>query len=296
MAEADALFERAAAALTGAAGRRDTAAARELFRQAAAAGNRNAAVVFTNLVASGVGGPRDWLAALRFLESLAPSGRRSQRELETVRAMALTEEGDPREASKGERICEAPQITHFRSLFTAAECRYLVEAAEPMLEPSVVVDNATGRQVRDPVRTSDGTGFTWPLETLAVHALNRRIAAASGTAAEQGEPLQVLRYRPGDQYRTHFDAIPGFGNQRVYTMLIWLNDGFEGGETAFPEAGLSLRFPAGDAILFRNVGEDGRRDPAAAHAGLPVTKGEKLIASRWIRERPFEPPVGGRAA
>ncbi|HEX9931350.1 MAG TPA: 2OG-Fe(II) oxygenase [Allosphingosinicella sp.] len=296
MAEADALFERAAAALTGAGGRRDTAAARELFRQAAAAGSRNAAVIFTNLVASGVGGPRDWPAALRFLESLAPSGRRSQRELETVRAMALTPAGDPAEVPRGERVCEAPEIVHFAGFFTAAECRYLIEAAEPMLEPSVVVDNATGRQVRDPVRTSDGAGFTWPLETLAVHALNRRIAAASGTTPEQGEPLQVLRYRPGDQYRTHFDAIPGFENQRVYTLLVWLNDAFEGGETEFPEAGLSLRFPAGDAILFRNVGADGRRDPAAAHAGLPVTKGEKLIASRWIRARPFEPPVGGRAA
>jgi prolyl 4-hydroxylase len=164
-----------------------------------------------------------------------------------------------------------------------------------MLEPSVVVDNVTGRQVRDPVRTSDGTGFTWPLETLPVHALNRRIAAASGTAPEQGEPLQVLRYRPGDQYRTHFDAIPGFANQRVFTMLVWLNDDFEGGETQFPTPGLSLRFPAGDAILFRNTGADNRRDPAAAHAGLPVTRGEKRIASRWIRERAFEPPMGSRA-
>jgi prolyl 4-hydroxylase len=296
MAEADALFERAAAALTGSGGRRDTAAARDLFRQAAAAGSRNAAVVFTNLIANGVGGPRDWPAAVRFLESLAPSGRRSQRELETVRAMALTAEGDPPDVPRGVRICDAPEITHFPGFFTAAECRYLIEAAEPMLEPSVVVDNATGRQVRDPVRTSDGTGFTWPLETLAVHALNRRIAAASGTKPEQGEPLQVLRYRPGDQYRTHFDAIPGFSNQRIYTMLVWLGDDYEGGETDFPEAGLRLRYPAGDAILFRNVGDDGARDPAAAHAGLPVTKGEKLIASRWIRQRPFEPPIGGRAA
>ena len=94
-----------------------------------------------------------------------------------------------------------------------------------MLEPSVVVDSATGRQVRDPLRTSDGIGFTWPLENPAVHALNRRIAAASGTDVERGEPLQVLRYKPGEQYRTHFDAIPGFANQRVMTMIVWLNAG-----------------------------------------------------------------------
>jgi prolyl 4-hydroxylase len=293
-AEADRLFARAAAALSGTGAPRDLPAARELFRQAAAAGRRDAAVIFTNLLASGVGGPRDWPAALAFLHRLAPSGRRSQRELAIVSAMKLTPAGDPIDVPAGEPLCEAPRISLFRAFFSPAECRYLIEAAEPMLEPSVVVDSATGRQVRDPVRTSDGTGFTWPLENLAVHALNRRIAAATGTAPEQGEPLQVLRYRPGDQYRTHFDAIPGFANQRAHTMLVWLNHGFEGGETRFPTPGLSLKYAAGDAILFRNVGDDGRRDPAAAHAGLPVTKGEKLIASRWIRERPFEPPVGGR--
>jgi len=295
MADGDALFAAAAAALSGAGGRRDAEGARELFAQAAAAGRRDAAVIFTNLLASGVGGPRNWQGALKLLASLAPSGRRSQRELETVQAMALTADGDPAERPRGALICAAPEIVHFQAFLSAAECLYLIEAAEPMLEPSVVVDAASGRQMRDPVRTSNGTGFTWPLETLAVHALNRRIAAASGTAPEQGEPLQILRYRPGDQYRTHFDAIPGFENQRRYTMLVWLNDDFDGGETEFPTPGLALRFPPGDAILFRNVGEDGRRDPAAAHAGLPVTRGEKLIASRWIRERVFEPPVGARA-
>jgi prolyl 4-hydroxylase len=295
MAEADDLFARAAAALAGTGGQRDTALARSLFRDSAVAGRRDAAVIFTNLLASGVGGPRDWPAALAFLANLAGSGRRQRRELEIVSAMALTPDGDPIEAPVGKSICAAPHITLFRGLFTPAECAWLIEAAAAMLEPSVVVDNATGRQVRDPVRISDGMGFTWPLEDPAVHALNRRIAAASGTAPEQGEPLQVLRYRPGEQYRTHFDAIPGFANQRAMTMLVWLNDGFVGGQTEFPTPGLKLRGETGDAILFRNVREDGSRDPDCAHAGLPVAAGEKYLGSRWIRQRPFEPPVGGMA-
>jgi prolyl 4-hydroxylase len=159
----------------------------------------------------------------------------------------------------------------------------------------VVIEPASGRQVSDPVRVCDSAGFTWPLENPAIHALNRRLAAASGTAVEQGEPLQILRYRPGGEYRRHFDAIPGFANQRAMTMLVWLNAGYEGGETCFPTAGLKLKGRPGDAILFRNAGPDGRRDPASGHAGLPVMAGEKLIASRWIRARPFEMPVGDRA-
>ena len=138
------------------------------------------------------------------------------------------------------------------------------------------------------MRNSDGCGFTWALENPAVHALNRRIAAASGTAPEQGEPLQILRYPAGGEYKPHFDSVPGATNQRALTTLVWLNDGYGGGETWFPEPKLALRGSPGDAVLFHNIGEDGARDRLSAHAGLPVTSGEKLIASRWIRQRTFK--------
>jgi prolyl 4-hydroxylase len=295
MADGQQLFDAATAKLRGEAGVRDLAGARELFRQAAATGRVDAAVIYANLLAAGVGAPPEWAAALKLLAALAEVNVRSRRELELIAAMRLGADGEPLAPPAGETLCEAPAVTRFESLFSPAECDYVAEAAAPMLEPAVVIDPASGRQVRDPVRVCDSVGFTWPLENPAVHALNRRIAAVSGTAVTQGEPLQVLRYRPGGEYRPHFDAIPGFGNQRAMTMLVWLNEGYEGGETDFPAPRLRLKGRAGDAILFRNTGPDGRRDPAAGHAGLPVTRSEKLIASRWIRERPFEMPIGGRA-
>jgi prolyl 4-hydroxylase len=282
----ESLFDAAAARLRAG----DSVAARELFRSAAADGERRAAVIYTHLVGAGVGGPADWPRALHLLRGLAASGRRSAAELALVEAMALREDGSPVSVPAPERLSERPDILRFPSLFTPEECRYLIEAAGPMLAPAVVIDPATGRQRPDPLRTADSVGFTPPLETLAVQALNRRIAAASGTGFEQGEPLQVLRYRPGGEYRPHLDAIPGFSNQRVATMLVWLNDGFEGGETGFPEAELTLRGAPGDSILFRNVGADGRQDRSANHAGLPVRSGEKWLASRWIRERTYVAP------
>ena len=292
MAEADALFEAAAARLRGESGARDLAGARELFRRSGGEGRVDAAVIYANLLAAGVGGPRDWPGALRLLAALGEVNPRSRGELAAVAAMALSDAGDPLAAPAGETICERPAIAFYAGLFTAAECAWLAGAAAPMLAPAVVVDPGTGRQVRDPVRVCDSAGFPWPLENPAIHALNRRLAAASGTAPDQGEPLQVLRYRPGGEYKPHFDAIPGFANPRTMTFLVWLNQDYEGGETFFPTPGLKLKGRTGDAILFRNTGADGRRDPAAGHAGLPVTSGEKLIASRWIRERAFEMPPG----
>jgi prolyl 4-hydroxylase len=292
MAETDALFAAAAAKLRGQGGARDLLGARELFRRAAGTGRIDAAIIYANLLAAGVGGARDWPGALRLLAALAEVNPRSRGELERIAAMALSADGDPLAVPNGETICEAPAIVRFAGLFSAAECAWLAAAAAPMLEPAVVIEPGTGRQRSDPVRVCDSIGFTWPLENPAIHALNRRLAAASATAPEQGEPLQVLRYRPGGEYKPHFDAIPGFANQRSMTFLVWLNEDYDGGETVFPTPGLKLKGRTGDAILFRNTLADGRRDPAAGHAGLPVTRGEKLIASRWIRERAFEMPLG----
>jgi prolyl 4-hydroxylase len=292
MAEADLLHERAAEALRGG----DAATARALFRRSGELGRKDSAVIHANFVACGTGGPRDWPRALDLLRGLARINQRSARELALVETMALTPDGDPLSVPEGESVCESPSIVTFRALFTPAECAYLAAAAAPMLEPAAIIDVRSGRQVRDPVRISDCCGFTWPLENPAVHALNRRLAAASGTKVEQGETLQILRYRPGGEYKPHFDSIPGFINQRAMTMLVWLNQDCEGGETWFPAPKLALKGQVGDAVLFRNTGPDGRRDPASAHAGLPVESGEKIIASRWIRQRRYEAPLDGRAA
>lgn len=273
--DADTLFEEAEAALR--AGRIDEA--RALFGRAGQAGRHDAAVIHCNLVAHG----GDWRGGLMLLAGLARTDPRCRRQLALIGAMDLSA------TLVGEVVSLAPHLTLFRGLFSAAECRYLAEAAAPMLAPSVVVDPATGRQRPDPVRISDSAGFTLPLENPAIHALNQRIAAASGTKAAQGEPLQVLRYRAGGEYRPHFDAIPGFANQRVMTMIVWLGEDYEGGETLFMKTGAKLKGRTGDALLFRNALPDGTRDPDSGHAGLPVIRGEKLIASRWIRARAFEP-------
>ncbi|MBB5518241.1 hypothetical protein [Amphiplicatus metriothermophilus] len=66
-----------------------------------------------------------------------------------------------------------------------------------------------------------------------------------------------------------------------------IHDRFEGGATRFTRAGARWRGRLGDALVFRNVLADGRPDPAGWHAGEPVTRGWKGIASLWLRARPF---------
>ena len=264
---------------------RDFALARDLYLAAAKAGLMEAYRRYMAFVAIGAGGPRDWQLSLQLLDDLASIDAAAARQRSLIEAMRLTCDGDPLESPKGETVSESPRILSFPGLFSDAECDYLAEAAEPLFEPAHTVEEYTGRTLRHPFRTSETAVFPWVGENPLVHALNRRIAAASDTDPIQGEPLQILRYQPGQEYKPHEDAIPGLDNQRIMTMLVYLNDDFEGGETEFPKLGVTIRPKRGEGLLFHNVGASGEPDHSVLHAGLPVTSGVKLLASRWIRAR-----------
>lgn len=287
--EAAAAFELAQWRMAGDHVRRDLGEARRLFGEAAAGGHPHAEAPYAALLASGAGGSgRRWGEALARLAMRAATDPHAAREQELVAAMDLDPEGDPRGAWTRREECGNPFIALVPGLFSAAECRYLADAASGLLRPAVVVHPRTGQLVADPVRRSSAAAFPLLRESPAIHALNRRIAAVTGTAWEQGEPLQVIAYGPGEEYRPHSDALPGAANQRAMTLLVWLSDGFAGGETDFPVPGRKFRGSIGDALVFANIDAGGQPDRRAVHAGLPVTRGRKLIASRWIRSAPLD--------
>jgi prolyl 4-hydroxylase len=224
------------------------------------------------------------------LEGLAPREARAAAQLALLAAMKLDPNGFPERPPPVRPLSTAPRAAACEGFMTAAECAYLRKALEPALQPSMVVDPATGAMVPHPVRSSDAATFGVFAEDLVVNALNRRIAAVTGTRIEQGEPLQLLRYRPGGEYKPHMDALPADPNQRVLTALVYLSDDYEGGETSFPRTGLAYRGGTGDALIFLNATPDGRPDPLTLHAGLPVRSGTKYLASRWIRAARFTYP------
>jgi prolyl 4-hydroxylase len=289
--QGDALAARELAlwCLAGTVVRRDLRTSRALFERAAELGDSYSASVTRAFLAAGVGGPSDWTRAMALLREAASRDAAARAQLKVIEQMQLDGSGNPLGRFDSRLLSNSPEVRLFPSLFSAAECDYLIAAAEPTLRPSFVIDPASGKEVPNPVRTSGGTAFPFVDENPAVNALNRRLAAASGTDVRSGEPLQVLRYEPGQQYRNHSDALPGVSpaQQRVLTFLVFLNEDFEGGETAFPHLGLKVRGRRGDGLLFRNASAQGIPEPRSLHAGLPVTRGVKHLASRWIRATPL---------
>ena len=285
----DALFRLALARLFPDAGPRDPAEAHRLLHEAGARGHVEAIRTQAILTANGTGCRSDPARAAALLQGIR--GDDSYAELQLVFTARMKSD---EEAARlpSEPLSRDPEIRAVRGLLTPEECHYLSAMAEPHLEPSFVIDPASGARIPHPVRTSSGMSFGPLGEDLVVHRINRRLARITDTDVGWGEPLHVLKYAPGQEYRPHVDALPGVANQRILTVLLYLNDGYRGGATRFDMAGVAFAGRAGDALIFHNVDGDGRPDPRTRHAGLPIEAGVKWLATRWIRAGAYDPWAG----
>ena len=104
------------------------------------------------------------------------------------------------------------------------------------------------------------------------------------------EQLQLVYYSVGGYFQPHHDATKNTNIQttvtsREYTLLIYLNDVEEGGETVFPYLNLEIKPKKGKGILFRTLDKNDQIIPESLHGGKPVIKGEKWICNNWIHNR-----------
>ena len=192
---------------------------------------------------------------------------------------------------------ESPALRVLSHLLSNEECAALIEEARPRLQRAKTVDSS-GKQQIDARRTSEGMFFGIS-ESPLIKRIEARIATLLSIPVDHGEGLQVLHYLPGQQYEPHhdwfdpeqpgFEAITAKGGQRIASLVMYLNTPEAGGGTAFPEVGLTVTAMRGSAVYFAyDTG-----DTASLHAGLPVQKGEKWIATKWLRERPFQTSARG---
>lgn len=205
-----------------------------------------------------------------------------------------------------EVISWEPRAFVYHNFLSKDECEYLINLAKPNMQKSTVVDSATGKSKDSRVRTSSGT-FLGRGRDKIVRDIEKRLADFTFLPMEHGEGLQVLHYEVGQKYEPHYDYfLDEFntknGGQRIATVLMYLSDVEEGGETVFPAAkgnissvpwwnelsecgkgGLSVKPKMGDALLFWSMKPDGTLDPSSLHGGCHVIKGNKWSSTKWIR-------------
>jgi prolyl 4-hydroxylase len=188
---------------------------------------------------------------------------------------------------------DAPEIAVLEHVLTDAECDELIALSRPKLTRSTTVDSATGANQIIDARSSEGTFFQRGDNAL-VRTIEERLSVLTGMPVENGEGLQILHYRAGAEYRPHFDffspeeagsaAHMRKGGQRVSTLIMYLNDVDAGGETTFPDIGLAVAARKGCGVYFTYCDPLGHLDRRTLHAGAPVKRGEKWIATHWLRQ------------
>ncbi|BAT75340.1 hypothetical protein VIGAN_01318600 [Vigna angularis var. angularis] len=203
-----------------------------------------------------------------------------------------------------------PRAFLYHNFLTKEECDYLINIAKPDMQKSSVVDSKTGKSMDSRVRTSSGAFLTRGRDHI-VRDIEKRIADFTFIPVEHGEGLQVLHYEVGQKYEPHLDYFMDEvntknGGQRIATMLMYLSDVEEGGETVFPNAkgnvssvpwwnelsecakkGLSIKPKMGSALLFWSMKPDATLDPLSLHGGCPVIKGNKWSCTKWMRLKPY---------
>ena len=179
--------------------------------------------------------------------------------------------------------------TVHENFITKEEADYILEKSKVKFEPSKV-----HMGVNEDVRNSYTAWIS--KHDKVVKNIIKRVCHAEGVSFDNAEHLQVVRYKPNEYYKKHFDTqyvkdstgIYDTTGHRVITMLIYLTDDFEEGATRFTLLKKDIKPPKYSGILFHSLGKTNKKcHPFSRHAGLPVKSGEKYVANVWIRQNKF---------
>ena len=173
-------------------------------------------------------------------------------------------------------------IVELAEVLTANECLELIEKIEQLKPSLATINTATGTKVNTDVRNNERVIFDDPelAEKLFIDAKDNLPQEFAGrTICGANERFRCYRYKPGMRFAPHSDGsfIRNDQEMSFYTYLVYLNDGFEGGETTFftkPE--VVVKPVAGDAVLFQHP---------LVHEGSVVTEGVKYVARTDIMYR-----------
>lgn len=185
----------------------------------------------------------------------------------------------------------APRIATLNRLFTAEECEYLISRGAPYLRRLL-----TSQGLPVDTRTNTTAPFGIVESDAFIQSLDELACMALGEQSANGEPPSLMHYVPGQQFGAHCDAFDpatpagkaeiDARGQRIKTLLVYLNEGYEGGETVFPRIGWRYKGKRGDAVMWENVHGDGTSNPRTLHEGASPRAFEKFVFSKWMRDRP----------
>lgn len=189
-----------------------------------------------------------------------------------------------------------PYISQFHKMFTNDECDFAIATSEKSnkfkrsgtyngeLRKSEILDWRTSSSFVD-----DDDAFD-SIRKKCYELIKDKFSKINNFNINHFEKVQIQRYNVGEYVMGHTDYFNCgrhvTNNDKIATLIIYLNDDFTGGETSFDFLNIKVKPEKGSALFFLyNYDENVKNQ--SKHQGLPITEGIKYIITCWIREKPI---------
>jgi len=172
------------------------------------------------------------------------------------------------------------------NFLTSEECEKIISRIKPKLRPSEVSDFQIDSNVRTS-RTCDLGRLNDPF----IQDIDDRICKLIGINGAYSETIQGQYYEVGQEFKAHtdffdpdeFDTHCHTFGQRSYTVMIYLNEVEQGGETCFKRVGAEFKPMTGKVVIWNSLNPDGTTNMNSLHQANPVEKGYKAVITKWFR-------------
>jgi predicted 2-oxoglutarate/Fe(II)-dependent dioxygenase YbiX len=188
--------------------------------------------------------------------------------------MEILVPGTGRRCADGDYLdTAAPLVFTIADVFAAAECDGAIARTEQVGFEAAPITTAAGFVMRPDIRNNERVMFD-DVELAA--ELFRRIREAVPDRLFGRRPVGVnerfrcYRYEPGQRFAPHYDGAfrRSAAERSELTFMVYLNDDFTGGQTAFHEFDIEVRPRRGGALLFQHQ---------LLHEGCAVRSGVKYV-------------------
>lgn len=182
--------------------------------------------------------------------------------------------------------CENLELYTVDNFLNKQECDKIIDLILSKLRPSELSHYESDSDFRTSSTCDLGT-----LNDSFMEDIDNRICRMIGIDSSYSEVVQGQYYEVGQQFKAHTDYFEphevneyaGEMGQRTYTMMIYLNDVEEGGETAFVNIDKEFKPKQGKIIIWNSLDSDGTPNRNSMHFAKPVVKGYKAVITKWFR-------------
>jgi prolyl 4-hydroxylase len=198
-----------------------------------------------------------------------------------------------REKIQTQILSQAPFIAICDSFFTEEELQIF-------LDLNITRNSGVGHNFNDEPNPSRTSKSYYPKPREFIDATQKIVDRVNQEFSrhytlKNTEDLQITRYGEGNFFLPHRDfhnfdrTNPLVAQDRIATVLLYINDNFEGGETYFPVLDISVKPLKGMLLFFEYpISQDLEVNYNTLHEGKVVKRGEKLIATQWFLEEKNE--------